>query len=88
MHPDDAAAQGLQNGDLVVVETRRGKVELPLWLNGRGKPARGSVFVPFFDQGTMINEITLGEICPVSKEPDYKKCAAKVYRKPPQAVNP
>lgn len=88
MHPDDAAEQGLKNGELVVVETRRGKVELPLWMNGRGKPARGSVFIPFFDQGTMVNEITLGEVCPISKEPDYKKCAARVYRKPPAAVNP
>ena len=88
MHPDDAAAQGLKSGDLVVIETRRGKMELPVWLNGRSKPARGSVFVPFFDQGRMINELTLGEVCPVSKEPDYKKCAAKVYRKPAVAPLP
>ncbi len=81
MNPEDAAAAGLGNGDLAVVETRRGKIELPVWLNGRARPPRGSVFVPFFDERLMINELTLGEPCPISKQPDYKKCAVKVYRK-------
>ncbi|MBK8477213.1 MAG: molybdopterin-dependent oxidoreductase [Opitutaceae bacterium] len=81
MNPEDAAAAGLGNGDLAVVETRRGKIELPVWLNGRARPPRGSVFVPFFDERLMINELTLGEPCPISKQPDYKKCAVKVTRK-------
>ncbi|MDQ8202413.1 molybdopterin-dependent oxidoreductase [Pelagicoccus sp. SDUM812003] len=80
MHPDDAAAQGLANGDLAVVETRRGRIELPVWLNGRGRPPRGTLFVPFFDENLLINELTLGDIDPISKEPDYKKCAAMVYK--------
>ena len=84
MHPEDAAEKGLQNGDIAVIETRRGQVELPVWLNGRSKPAKGSVFVPFFDEQTLINEITLGEVDPISKEPDYKKCAAVVYAKASQ----
>lgn len=84
MHPEDAAEKGLQNGDIAVIETRRGKIELPVWLNGRSKPAKGSVFVPFFDEQLLINEITLGEIDPISKEPDYKKCAAVVYAKASQ----
>lgn len=82
MHPDDAAAQGLANGDLAVIETRRGKIEMPVWLNGRGRPPRGTIFVPFFDENLLINEITLGAIDPISKEPDYKKCAAVVYKRP------
>lgn len=84
MHPDDAAEKGLRNGSIAVIETRRGKIELPVWLNGRGKPPRGSIFVPFFDEQLLINEITLGEIDPISKEPDYKKCAAVVYAKASQ----
>jgi nitrate reductase NapA len=83
MNPEDAAAAGLANGDLAVVQSRRGRIELPVWTNGRGKPPRGSVFVPFFDERLMINDVTLGEPDPISKEPDYKKCAVKVYRKPP-----
>lgn len=81
MNPDDAAAAGLGNGDMAVVESRRGRIELPVWVNGRARPPRGTVFVPFFDERLLINDVTLGEPCPISKEPDYKKCAVKVYRK-------
>lgn len=80
MNPDDAAELGLVSGDIAVLETRRGNLELPVWLNGRGRPPRGSVFVPFFDQNLLINQITLGDVCPISKEPDYKKCAVRVLR--------
>jgi len=58
--------------------TRRGKLSLPVWLDGRGQPPRGSLFIPFFDQRLRVNEITLGEVDPISKEPDYKKCAVTV----------
>ena len=81
LHPEDAASFGLANGEIAVVETRRGKIELPVWLNGRGRPPRGSLFVPFFDENLLINDITLGDVDPISKEPDYKKCAAVVYKK-------
>ena len=88
MNPADAAAAGLGNGDMAVVESRRGKIELPVWINGRAKPPRGTVFVPFFDERLLINDVTLGEPCPISKEPDYKKCAVKVYRKSAANVLP
>ena len=64
----------------MVIETRRGKIALPLWLRGRGHPPKGSLFVPFFDERLLINEITLGAVDPISKEPDYKKCAARVSK--------
>ncbi|MFN0058490.1 MAG: molybdopterin-dependent oxidoreductase [Planctomycetota bacterium] len=80
MHPDDAAALGIRNGDIVEVASRRGAVKLPAWLNGRGQPPRGSVFVPFFDERTPINEVTLDAHDPFSKQPDYKKCAVLVRR--------
>jgi len=81
MNPEDAKEKGLTNGDIAVIETRRGKIELPVWLDGRGHPPRGSIFVPFFDENLLINELTLGDIDPISKQPDYKKCAAVVYKK-------
>ena len=49
-----------------------------LWINGRARVPRGSLFIPFFDQRLLVNDLTLGEIDPISKEPDYKKCAAAV----------
>jgi nitrate reductase NapA len=81
MNPEDAREKGLNNGDIAIVETRRGKIELPVWLDGRGHPPRGSIFVPFFDENLLINDLTLGDIDPISKQPDYKKCAAVVYKK-------
>jgi nitrate reductase NapA len=38
------------------------------------------VFVPFFDEGKLINELTLDAFCPISKQPDYKKCSVRVEK--------
>jgi nitrate reductase NapA len=38
------------------------------------------LFVPFFDEKRLINNITLDAVCPISKEPDYKKCAARIRK--------
>ena len=80
MHREDANDLGIQNGEVVRLSTRRGELNLPVWIDGRGKPPRGSLFVPFFDERLPINELTLDAHCPVSKEPDYKKCAATVRK--------
>jgi nitrate reductase NapA len=81
VHPDDAAELNLRQGEVVVVESRRGTAELPVWIDGRGKPPRGSIFVPFFDESKLINNVTLDDHDPFSKQPDYKKCAARIVRK-------
>jgi nitrate reductase NapA len=49
-------------------------------VNGRGAPPPGSLFVPFFDETKLINLLTLDAHDPFSKQPDYKKCAAKLER--------
>ena len=78
MHPADAAALGLANGDMIRIASRRGAVEVPVWLNGRGSPQRGHVFVPFFDERLLVNRVTLDAVDPFSRQPDYKKCAVSV----------
>ncbi len=80
VHPDDAAANDIRNGEMVIVESRRGAVELPVWINGRGRPPRGTIFVPFFDESKLINNVTLDAHDPFSKQPDYKKCAARLRK--------
>lgn len=82
MHRDDARQLGIANGDLVRIESRRGHVDITAWIDGRGQPPRGSVFVPFFDERLRINLVTLHEYDPFSKQPDYKKCAVKIRRAP------
>ena len=80
LHPEDAAAAGIANGDDMIISTRRGDIKLTAWLNGRGRPPKGSLFVPFFDEKRLINLVTLDAYCPISKEPDYKKCAARIRK--------
>ena len=80
MNPEDAVELGLNNGDWVRLESRRGKIELPVWTNGRGYPPRGEVFVPFFDETRLVNQLTLDAIDPFSKQPDYKKSAVKITK--------
>ncbi|MCA9008552.1 MAG: molybdopterin-dependent oxidoreductase, partial [Planctomycetaceae bacterium] len=55
LHPEDAATHGLRNGDRVKLESRRGSLVIPVWIDGRGKPPKGTVFVPFFDETLLIN---------------------------------
>lgn len=80
MNRQDAARLGVQNGETVLVQTRRGELKLPVWLDGRGSPPPGSLFIPFFDERLLVNYLTLEAHDPYSKQPDYKKCAAQVRR--------
>ncbi len=80
INPDDAGALGVTNGSRVKVSSRRGSVVMTASINGRGLPPKGMVFVPFFDENHLINEVTLDAFCPISKQPDYKKCAVRLER--------
>ncbi len=76
----DAQQLGVKSGDRVKVVSRRGEVELPVLVDGRGKPPRGRAFVPFFDESRLINVFTLDAMDNISKQPDYKKCAVRIER--------
>jgi len=80
MHPKDAKAKGVKRGDLVWVESRRGKVKARVETHGRNRPSQGLVFVPWFDEKVFINKVCLDATCPMSKQTDYKKCAVKVTK--------
>ena len=80
IHPDDARVLGVSDGHRVKLKTRRGELELDARVNGRGKPPKGLVFVPFFDESLLINKLTLDAFCPISKQSDYKKCAVRVEK--------
>ncbi len=80
IHPEDAAELGVVNGERVKIISRRGEITIPAQINGRGVPVRGMVFVPFFDESYLINEVTLDAFCPISKQPDYKKCAVRLEK--------
>ncbi|RWX47790.1 Molybdopterin oxidoreductase [Candidatus Electrothrix aarhusensis] len=80
INPDDAKDMGIKNHDFVQLTSRRGTIKIKANINGRAIPPRGQVFVPFFDESLLINELTLDAYCPIPKQPDYKKCAVKVEK--------
>ena len=80
MNRADAEREGLKKGDRVKVASRRGILELTVEVDGRGRPPRGTLFVPFFDQSSLVNILTLDAMDNISKQPDYKKCAVRLQR--------
>lgn len=80
MNENDAKSQQLKQGDTVWVESRRGKVKARIEINGRNRPPKGLVYVPWFDENVYINKVCLDATCPLSKQTDFKKCAVKVYK--------
>lgn len=80
IHPDDAKAMGINRNDLVKVESRRGNVTVRAEIEGRNKPPKGLVYVPWFDESILINKLTLDATCPISRQTDYKKCAVRISK--------
>lgn len=80
MNPDDAARRGLKRNDLAWVESRRGKVKVVVDTNGRNKMPKGTVSVAFFDENILVNALVLDALDPISREPDFKKCACRVSK--------
>ncbi len=80
INAQDAQRMGIRHGSKVKISSRRGSVEMTAAINARGNPPPGQVFVPFFDENYLINELTLDAYCPISKQPDYKKCAVKIEK--------
>lgn len=80
MHPKDAEGLKVAKGDLVWIESRRGRVKARVEVRGRNRVPRGLVFVPWFDENVLINKVTLDATDPISKETDFKKCAVRIYK--------
>ena len=80
LHPEDARELGVSDGALVKVVSRRGELELKASVGGRATPQKGQVFIPFFDESKLPNLLTLDTHCPISKQPDYKKCAVRLEK--------
>jgi nitrate reductase NapA len=65
--PRRRQARGIQRGMQVKVMSRRGEIEVSVETKGRNKVPRGLVFVPFFDEGRLVNKLTLDATCPISQ---------------------
>jgi formate dehydrogenase alpha subunit len=76
MHPDDAAAIGLNGGSRVRVSSRRGEIELAARVTPHIKP--GVVFIPFHFAEAAANVLTHAALDPTAKIPEYKVCAVQI----------
>ncbi len=76
VHPDDAEALGMSEGERVAVATVRGTIDARLRLSERMKP--GVVFLPFHFPET--NRLTLDALDPQAKIPEYKASACRLQR--------
>ncbi len=75
---------GIKDGDPVIVESRRGKVELPAKVldvtKATGGPRQDYVFIPFFDEYKLVNMLMNEYFDPFSFQMDYKMFSVKLYK--------
>ena len=92
IHPDDAARLQINEGDITVITSRRGEVQVKAKISAQIK--QGVVFLPMHwgkilgNDLNRVNNVTSSLLDPISKEPDFKYCAVNVakYKKPFQRI--
>ena len=76
LHPGDAAALGIADGEFARVTSRRGSIELEARVSHR--ETSGSCFIPFHFREAAANLLTIDEIDPFGKIPEFKFCAVRI----------
>ncbi|MGE9730500.1 molybdopterin dinucleotide binding domain-containing protein, partial [Cronobacter sakazakii] len=76
MHPQDAERLGVRDGQLVWVNSRRGRVISRADVSERINP--GAVYMTYQWWIGACNELTQDNLDPVSKTPETKYCAVNV----------
>ena len=79
MHPRLAEKLGVQDGDFVKVESRRGSVVVRAQVVKTIRP--DTVFIPYhWPLDRSANNLTIRAIDPVSNIPEFKICAVRVSK--------
>ncbi|WP_449350567.1 molybdopterin dinucleotide binding domain-containing protein, partial [Streptomyces shaanxiensis] len=83
LHPEDASALGVLDGDSVEVASRRGRAVLPAVVTDRVRP--GCCFAPFhwndlFGEYLSVNAVTSDAVDPLSFQPEFKVCAVSLTK--------
>lgn len=92
LHPADAGDRHIVDGDIVVVESRRGEVRVPVQLSENIR--QGTAFLPMHwgrvagSDLNRANNLTNNLVDKISKEPDFKFCAIRVskYKKKKETI--
>ncbi|MGB5100700.1 MAG: formate dehydrogenase subunit alpha [Methanothrix sp.] len=78
MNPQDAITLSIEDGELIEVASRRGKVRAKA--KTTEKSPAGVVFMTFHFSETPTNVLTNPALDPVAKIPEFKVCAVKVSK--------
>jgi formate dehydrogenase major subunit len=78
IHPGDAEKEGIADGDLVCVESPRGKVDIKAKVTDEMKP--GILSSTFHFPEIMLNIITSDEHCSEALCPEYKVVSCKIRK--------
>jgi formate dehydrogenase major subunit/formate dehydrogenase alpha subunit len=76
--PKDAQADGIRDGDLIKLESRRGEIVAKAWVTTR--VGAGLVFATFHFPESAANFLTIAALDPTAKIPEFKVCAVKMSR--------
>ena len=79
LNPQDAQRLGIEQGERVVVKSRRGEIEIDTFVSDKVAP--GVVFIPFHFAESPANVLTIGELDPEAKIPEFKVCAVNVCKR-------
>ncbi len=78
IHPEDAKELGVRDGVMVRVSSRRGAITIKAKISKR--ETKGSCFIPFHFREAAANLLTIDELDPVGKIPEFKFCAVKIEK--------
>ncbi|NTU47758.1 MAG: hypothetical protein HGA84_01980 [Syntrophobacteraceae bacterium] len=79
IHPKDAERLGIKDGDMLLVSSRRGRIDAPARL--RGNVAPGTLFTTIHFGGRSANVLTSASaVDPTVKIPEFKVSAVKVEK--------
>ncbi|NPV62828.1 MAG: formate dehydrogenase subunit alpha [Methanotrichaceae archaeon] len=76
--PADAGEFGVEDGETVLVRSRRGEVRVKARVTE--KSSRGVAFMSFHYGDVLTNLLTNAALDPVAKTPEYKACAIRIEK--------
>jgi len=85
IHPEDARALGIQDGDLVKVVSRRGELSVKALVTDRSSP--GVVFMSFHFPQTATNLLTGAGADIIALTPEYKVTAVRIEKATPSSTS-
>jgi len=78
IHPADAEALGIGEGDIVKIASRRGEIKIAARITERVPPR--TLFLAFHFRESPANRLTIAALDPVAKIPEFKVCAVRIER--------